>query len=136
VHVAIPEELDCLPVCGWSQAEVDGVGRRYFATLSDAMRCFGTHVGTEHAIRESVADVLHDQIWVPNSGSYIALGLNGVVTACIGKSYVQLPDGRLLALPGYAPGAGGGALAEMRYGALCPRCRLSLPLTGRCDERD
>jgi hypothetical protein len=136
VHVAVPEELDYLPVCGWSQAELDGVGRRYFATLSDAMRCFGTHVGTERAIRESVAAVLHDQIWVPNSGAYIALGLNGVVTGCIGKSYVQLHGGRLLTLSDYASGSGGGVSAEPRYGAVCPRCRLSLPLTGRCDECD
>lgn len=136
VHVAVREELDCLPVCGWSQSELDGVGRRYFATLDDAMRCFGTHVGTERSIRDSVATVLHDQIWVPNSAAYIALGLNGVVTASIGKSYVQLHDGRLVALSDYTSGSGGGVPSEARYGAPCPGCRLSLPLTGRCDECD
>ena len=104
VHVATPGELAGVPVCGWSQAEVDGVGRRYFVSLEAAMRSFGSHAGTEHLIRAELRDVLYDEIWVPHSGSYIALGLGGFAVAWVGKTYVQLHLGRFRTLPGYAPG--------------------------------
>lgn len=133
VHVAFKEELEAIPVCDWSQAELDGVGRRYFASLEEAMRYFGTHAGTERLIRRHVAQLLFDQIWVPHSRGYIAFGLNGVGVAWVGKTCVEFFGGRLEALPGYSPGGARRWPDEKRYGRSCPTCWQSLPLTGVCD---
>jgi hypothetical protein len=133
VHDATAEELESVPVCGWSQAELDGVGRRYFPSLEAAMRYFGSHAGTERRIRHHLRDVLFDQIWVPYSGSYIAFGLGGAGVAWVGKSYVAFRDGRLETLPGYAPGGGGGTPAQQRHGETCTSCGLAMPLVGGCD---
>jgi hypothetical protein len=133
VHDATSEELESVPLCGWSQAELDGVGRRYFATVEAAMRHFGSHAGTERRIRQHLRDVLYDQIWVPYSGSYIALGLGGAGVAWVGKSYVSFRDGRLETLPGYGSRGGGGTPAHQRYGDTCASCGLGMPLVGGCD---
>src|SRR5690606_33847837 len=76
-----------MTVCSWCQAELDGVGRTYFGSLDDAMRAFGSHVGTHGLIRDALRFVTYDQIWLPYSKSYIALGHQGRGVAWVGKTY-------------------------------------------------
>ena len=131
---ATADDREALPVCEWSQKELDGVGRTYFQTLDDAMRFFGTHVGDERTIRDALRSFRYDEIWVPHSGSYIALGLAGLGVAWVGKTYVVPARGLFEEFPGYAPGGRGGAARGVRPEALCPTCRLALPRTGICDD--
>ncbi|HET6561562.1 MAG TPA: hypothetical protein VFG72_06780 [Marmoricola sp.] len=56
-------------------------------------------------IRQTLESVSHDQVWAPNSRSYIALGADGAGVAWVGKTYVVPPRDTLVALPGYEPGA-------------------------------
>ena len=107
-----------MSVCSWCQAEIDGLGRTYYESLDDAMRAFGCHVGTQPTIRQALRSVTHDQIWLPYSRSYIALGHEGRAVAWVGKTWVMpahdillraarlsglLPRGRQLAgTPGQA----------------------------------
>ena len=133
VVAATCEDLETMSVCHWCRQELDGVGRTYFDTLDDAMRFFGTHAGTEKAIRDAVRFVKHDQIWVPHSKSYIALGLDGAGVAWIGKTYVET-EGLFVELPDYRPGSGGGAARSVFPTPLCPTCFLELPVTGICDD--
>ena len=121
VSVATAADRLAMTVCSWCQKELDGVGRRYFQTRDDAMRFFGTHVGTEGLVREALRFVDHDEVWVPNSGSYIALGREGAGVAWVGKTYVVARRGAFVELPGNEPGAGGGGSAhEERRAGTCP----------------
>ncbi|HET6561556.1 MAG TPA: hypothetical protein VFG72_06750 [Marmoricola sp.] len=136
VLLVTPDDQPDLPVCEWSQKELAGVGRRYFDFLDEAMRFFGSHVGTERTVRDALRFVQHDEIWVPNSGSYIALGREGLAVAWVGKTYVVPARGVLVTLPGYVPGGGGGVARDEVEPKICERCRLALPVTGICDDCD
>jgi hypothetical protein len=124
------------PICLLSRAELDGHGRRRFKSLEDAMRFFGTHAGDERTVRDEVRHLLFDEIWVPNSGTYIAFGLGGLAVAWVHKGYIEFRDGRMVTLASYAPGGGGGAARESRYGDLCRTGVHQMPLTGICDFCD
>ena len=136
VHAATEQERAEVRICQWSRAELDGYGRRPFKSLDDAMRYFGTHAGDERLVRAQVRDLLYDEIWVPNSGSYIAFGLNGLAIAWVHKGYIEFRDGRMVTLPSYAPGGGGGTTQEPRFGDLCRTGMHQMPLTGICDFCD
>ena len=90
-------------------------------------------VETRSRVRELVAHVDADRIWIPYSRSYIALGKDGTRALYIGKTYVWI-DGELTTLPGYAPGGGGGTATAERATSVCPTCGLELPRTGICDN--
>ena len=96
-----------MTVCSWCQAEIDGVGRTDFETLDDAMRAFGCHVGTHGLIRDALRFVTYDQIWLPYSKSYIALGHQCRGAAWAGKTYVMPSADTFVELPGYEETHGG-----------------------------
>ena len=121
-----------MSVCSWCQAEIDGVGRTYFDDLEDAMRFFGTHLGSEHLVREALRSVTYDQVWVPNSKSYIALGRESYAVAWIGKTYVVPGAGLFVELPEYSQHHGGGAERKVRVGVLCERHFIARGLNGSC----
>lgn len=121
-------------VCTWCRAELDGFGRAYYDSLLDALRAFGAFADTWDPIRALVASLQYDQIWVPYSRSYIALGNGGPVVAWIGKTYVMPVGGELIELPGYGRRPGGGTPREERVGAVCPRCYIQMPLKGACPQ--
>lgn len=134
VFAATAEDRMRLEICAWSQAELAGFGRQYHDTLRDAMRVFKTYVGTEALIEKAVAGIEYDKVFTVNSGSYIALGHDGLGVAWIGKTWVVLRGGQLIQLPGYAPHAGGGSEKDVKYGALCPVHFEVMSLTGQCSS--
>ncbi len=130
-------ELLALEVCTWCRAELDGVGRTYYSSMDDALRALGCHVGTHAAIREALRSVSHDQIWLPNSKSYVALGHEGSGVAWVGKGYVFVKaTGYFLELPGYRDSAGGGTPRVEPRGDTCPVHFVTTSLTGVCDSCD
>lgn len=133
---ATKEERLSMEVCSWCRAELDGVGRTYCATLEAAMRIFGTHAGTERQIREALRFVAHDQIWLPHSRSYVALGLEGRAVAWFGKTYVAPDRDTFIELPDYAAGSGGGSPRHDQLGDTCPVHHIATALTGACDLCD
>lgn len=122
-----------MPVCSWCRAEIDGVGRSYYDTLQDAMREFGCHVGTQTLIRHALRSVTFDQIWLPYSRSYLALGHEGRGVAWVGKTYVMPSPDLFVELPGYRDSAGGGQRTEARVGATCPAHHMTRSVTGVCE---
>lgn len=131
----LAERLE-MTLCHWCSQELAGVGRTYVDNLDDAMRLFGTHAGTQTLVRDALRFVTWDQIWVPNSRSYIALGLEGRGVAWVGKTYVVPRAGTFIELPGYAPGGGGGAERHDRVGEVCEVHFITKSLDGRCDDCD
>ena len=134
--VATAEDRLRLRVCQWSQAELAGVGRTYFDSLEDAMRVFGTYVGTHRLVRDALRFVEHDQIWIPNSQSYIALGRANHGVAWAGKTWVWIKGVGRIELPGYSEHHGGGARKIERYGETCPTCFEQRSLSGACGNCD
>lgn len=134
---ASPAELAELDTCSWCRAEVGGVGRTHPRTLVDAMRSLGCHVGTQGLVVSALADVEFDEIWLPHSKSYIALGLTGRGVAWVGKGYVFVKaTGAFLELPGYRAGGGGGTPRRERVGEVCKRHFEARSLTGACSRCD
>lgn len=129
-------ERIAMSVCSWCQAEIDGAGRTYFDDLEDAMRFFGTHLGSDHLVREALRSVTFDQVWVPHSKSYIALGHEGTAVSWIGKTYVVPGPGLFVELPDYAPHHGGGAERDERFGERCERHFIARGLNGSCELCD
>ena len=113
-----------LRVCQWSQAEMASVGRTYFDSLEDAMRAFGTYVGTHHArprrvpVRRAGRDldpeqpVLH-RARPGRTGAWPGPARRGVSDA--GRRTDRAP----LATPSTT---GAAARKVERHGALCPNC--------------
>jgi len=130
---ATTTELLAKSVCRWCQAEIDGVVRTYFDDLDGAMRFFGSHLGARSRVRKALRFLDYDQIWVPNSRSYIALGRSGHGVAWVGKTYIVPSVGSLLPLAGYAPHSGGGAERQERLGSVCERHFVVRGLNGACD---
>lgn len=126
-------ERQAMTVCTWCQAELDGVGRTYFDSLHDAMRAFGSHLGTREQVREALRFVTHDQIWLPYSKSYIALGHEGRAVAWVGKTYLMPSFDTFIELPGYEQTQGGGTPSAERVGSTCPNHFITMSVTGICE---
>ena len=134
-HIAGEAELAHYPVCDWSQDQLDGTGRSHPTSLDEAMRELGTPAGTEHLIKEALRFVSYDEIWLPYSRSYVALGREGRAVAFFGKTYVDLVGGGRLELPEYRDVShGGGGAAGVNYGKTCQKCQLAMPFIGECDN--
>ena len=124
-------------VCAWCKAEIAGQGRTYYATLEDALRALGCHEGTHRLIRDALRFVRYDQVWLPHSESYVALGLDGPGVAWVGKGYVFVKaTGAFVELPGYRASRGGGSPLDVRWGATCDRHFVARSLTGACNLCD
>ena len=130
---ATREESATMQLCFWCEKEVSGHGRTYVDSLDQAMRMFGSHVDTTRLIRRHLRDVEWDQIWIPNSRSYIALGLAGRGVAWVGKGYVMPSRDAFVPLPGFvASGGGGGTPSQESWGEVCPVCWMQKSVTGEC----
>jgi len=133
LRVATEQDANDLALCTACAAELNGQGRTPFNSIDGAMEAFNMPVEARGTVREPVAHVDAERIWIPYSLSCIALGNDGTRALYIGKTYVWI-DGELTVLPGYAPGGGGGATTAERDSAVCATCRLELPRTGICDS--
>jgi hypothetical protein len=134
-HVVDEIEIATYGLCEWSQDQLDGVGRSHPATLEEAMREQGTPAGAVSLIREHLRFVRYDEIWLPHSRSYVALGRGGRAVAAFGKSYMWV-GGRRIDLPGYVDTRHAGHRSQPSYGDTCQGCHIMLPLSGVCDDCD
>lgn len=132
-HAADQAEIDGYPLCQWSRDQLEGVGRIHPDTFEDAIRVHATPAAAVRLIKEHLKFVTYDEIWLPYSKSYVALGLEGRAVASFGKSYVEVGE-RRVDLPGYVAGRASGSSHQPTYGETCPRCFMQMPLTGTCDN--
>ena len=75
--------------------------------------------------------VTYDELWLPYSRSYVALGLEGRAVASFGKSYVWV-GGRRIDLPGYVAASRSGHRSQPARGEVCPGCHQESALNGAC----
>ncbi len=131
---ATANDLARLAICTWCQAEIHGMGRTYCLSLDEAMRVLGCWEGTHRLIRDALRFVTYDEIWLPHSDSYIALGRGGRCVARVGKGYVAIAaTDAYVELPGHRAGRGGGAPRVERLGRICPRHFVAASIAGVCD---
>lgn len=124
------------PVCDGCQKEIAGHGRTYFDDLDAALDVYRAPVENRHLIKQHLADVVFDQIWMPYSDSYVALGRQGRGVAWTGKNYVEPVPGTRVLLPGYA-GAQHGAgqpNPNAAWGPICPETFIAHPVNGACPD--
>ncbi len=122
-----------LPVCDWSARELSGHGRRYYDDLDRALEAFRAPLENRRLIKDELRHVQHDAIWLPGSGSYVALGLEGRGVAWTGKTYVVPRPGVSIPLHGYTDSSRGGhSRNEQRPGVVCPSCREERAVSGAC----
>jgi len=137
-HDATDHDLATLPVCAWSRDQLEGHGRLHPATLEDAMREHGTPAGAVRLIKQALKFVTYDDIWLPYSRSYVALGVRGRAVASFGKSYVEIGDRRIDLGPGVSRLAGArtstSGRAQPAYGDDCPIHHVAMSLAGTCDD--
>jgi hypothetical protein len=130
---ATAAERAVMQLCYWCDKEVSGHGRTYYDSLESAMRAFGNHVDTVSLIRSHLRSVPWDQIWIPNSRSYLALGLGGRGVAWVGKGYVVPRRGEFVTLPGFVgSGRGGGTPTVAAWGETCAGCFMQRSVSGAC----
>lgn len=129
---AVPADDD-RPVCDWCARELSGHGRRQFTDLGLALEAFRAPLENRGLIRHELRGVEHDDIWLPYSGSYLALGLRGRAVAWTGKTYVVPRPGLSIPLHGYSGVARQGRTrSEQRLGATCPSCWQARSVSGVC----
>ena len=134
-HVATEAEIAAYPLCSWSQDQLGGHGRSHPATLEDAMREQCTPAEAVALIKEHLKFVTYDEIWLPYSRSYVALGLGGRAVAAFGKTYLWV-GGRRIELPTYVRNRHQGHRAQPGVGEPCPIHFIARSLTGVCDLCD
>jgi hypothetical protein len=123
-------------ICTMCERELRGEGRRYFRSLADALPEFGAPRANWPLISQHLADVEHDEVWIVNSGSYIALGRGGRAVAWAGKTYVNPSADEVVELPDYRGGGGGGAKVDVARGTVCPKHFIERSLNGSCEGCD
>ena len=119
-------------ICAICERELRGEGRRYFESLAEALTEFGAARANWPLISQHLSDVEHDEVWIVNSGSYIALGRGGRAAAWAGKTYVNPSADEFVELPDYRPGGGGGTDVQKTWGEKCPVHNVLRSRTGAC----
>ncbi len=94
-------------MCDWCARELSGHGRRYYPDLDRALVALVAPLENRRLIKDELRHVVHDAIWLPYSGSYVALGLQGRGVAWTGKTYVVPRPGVSIALHGYTDSSRG-----------------------------
>jgi hypothetical protein len=132
----VVEATDDGPICSWCDKELRGEGREYFDSLDDALRALGGPQDNWPAIRRELAAIDADEVWIPFSRSYIALGRNKRAVAWAGKNYVEPSAGSYVELPGFRAGAGGGKAVVEVWGERCEKHFIQRSRSGRCERCD
>ncbi|MGN6605642.1 MAG: hypothetical protein ACTHMS_01340 [Jatrophihabitans sp.] len=122
-------------VCAsWCQRELAGEGRTYHNTLAAALDDLGAPHHTRPELERLLNQVEYDTIFVPNSRTYVAVTRAGKATAWAGMTYVGFTgaEPRIVYLPDYIAGGGGGKEKDERRGEICPVHGYEMSVTGVC----
>jgi hypothetical protein len=132
--VQIPPD-DPRDVCDFCQKELDGFGRTYFDDLDAALEAYKAPIGNRPLIKQALAHIAPDEIWMPYSDSYIALGREGRGVAWAHKTFVEPALGTFVELPGFSATAKDGSSPDRSevWGDICPTTYLRHSVGGSCE---
>ena len=112
-------------------------GRTYFDDLESAMRYYRVPVKAQATVRQTLAAIAYDQLWVPPSKTYIAVAHAGEVMAWVHKGHIGIPGSANVELPGFRERSRGPRTAHaQRKAQLCPVHHLELAATGVCPSSE
>lgn len=138
-----PADQAGIPPCKWTADELAGTGRRYFTTLDEAFEALPVPLDNRARVREILATQKFDRFWLTNGGQYIGVGpTGGPAAAYVNRGFigVRQPTGgyEQEQFPNYGGGSRGssGSRSAEVPTTPCPKCRMALPATGKCDECD
>lgn len=124
---------DTRDICQWCLRELDGVGRTYHLTLEAALADLGAAQHARPELTRLLNEVTWDQVFVPNSRSYVTVLKGDRPAAWAGKTYVDYPDRPMVTLPDFVGRDGdGGRQTEGVWGQTCPDCNEQRSLSGAC----
>jgi hypothetical protein len=126
---------DARAICDSCRKELAGEGRTYFDDLDAALEAFRAPLTNRPLIKQALAGVAWDEIWLPFSESYVALGKGGRGVAWSHKTFVEPALGTFIELPGFAPSSRSGGAADRSelWGETCPRTFERHPVVGACE---
>ncbi|RHA40746.1 hypothetical protein [Cellulomonas rhizosphaerae] len=140
--LATRPEINRIPVCSSCQSNLGGEGRTAYAEFDEALEAFHAPVANRPRMREIFASVEHARIWIPYSGTYIAVAPEeGQVAAFFNKGFVDVHaagggyETETLPHTTTAPSktTATKAVALEAPPQLCPGCWTVLPSSGQCD---
>lgn len=126
-----PENAGTRVLCASCAEELHGRGRTTYDDLDRALEALPVPVEARTRVRELVADLPRQRIWIPYSRSYVAIGNDDRRTVYVGKTYLMLGD-EFVPLPGYSAGEGTTSSSTERARPFCPVCGYELLATGAC----
>lgn len=121
--------------------EIDDGGRRRFDSFEAALEVYQAPLANRPRMREIAAELTFSEIWIPASGSYIAVspGPDERIVAYFNRGFVEVrdDDGNLQAeiFPENWIRDGGGSATSRLDAAdrgVCAACSIQLPATGAC----
>lgn len=134
IEASHSDRSSMLVCASWCQRELAGEGRTYHDSIAAALE----DMGAPHHARSELERLLNeaecDTIFVPNSRAYVAVTRAGKATAWAGMTYVGFtgPEPRIVYLPEYVSGGGGGNAHDGRRGDICPIHGYDMSVTGIC----
>ena len=142
---ATADDLSSRLVCRSCRKVLDGARRTRFASFDAALEAYRAPVENRPRMREIAAELDFAEIWIPSSGSYIAVApARGVIAvAYFNRGFVDVrEDGggyRTIELPtNWLRGGSGAAGVSRRLDdldrAVCPTCFMQLTVSGACDS--
>ena len=141
--LATRQEINKIPVCSTCQSNLGGEGRTAYDAFDDALEAFHAPVANRPRMREIFASVEHARIWIPYSGTYIAVAPeDGQVAAFFNKGFVDVHaagggyETEILPLTTSAPSKATATKAVVLEAPpqLCTSCWTVLPSSGQCDR--
>lgn len=133
---ATEADLGKHPICNSCRAALASGGRTYFSSFDEALEALPVPVEHRERMREIAAPLDRRRVWIPASGSYIAVSAGPGVeaSAYFNRTFVDVHK------------AGGGYVREWMTGApgasmavasaapgTCSSCFMQLPASGTCD---
>lgn len=128
-----------MPVCLFTQGELNGEGRTSFDTVEDALAFLNAARADRPQLAKLLRQATFDGIHVPFSRSYVAVTANGQGVAWAGKTYVDYIDRPTVLLPSYHAGTGTGstpAADKGRWGEMCLAHNEQRSVNGACGKCD
>lgn len=136
---ATEQDLATYPICTSCRDALASGGRKYFESFDAALEALPVPIEHRVRMREIAATLDRSRIWIPASGSYIAVSAGAGVeaSAYFNRTFVDTHKDGGGYVREWMPGASGTSTAASKAEAarsVCSSCFMELPANGICDS--